>query len=91
MKLHEKLKSLSLVQGHKVSLIGRSKNQKLVIGEDFVLEEMEVCGQTFTYKQVCFLGAISRTSSLGRNAKCRHLGELLSSWPLCCLIFCYDI
>ncbi|MCI8209164.1 tRNA (uracil-5-)-methyltransferase [Pseudomonas sp. S25] len=34
-----------------VSLIGRSKGQRLVIGRDYVTEELEVAGRTFSYRQ----------------------------------------
>ncbi len=35
-----------------VSIIGRSRKQKRVIGEDFVTEELQVNNQTFRYQQV---------------------------------------
>nr|GFD53824.1 tRNA (uracil-5-)-methyltransferase [Tanacetum cinerariifolium] len=35
----------------KVSVIGRSKGQRLVIGRDYVTEELEVAGRTFRYRQ----------------------------------------
>ena len=34
-----------------VSLIGRSKGQRLVIGRDYVTEELDVAGRTFSYRQ----------------------------------------
>lgn len=34
-----------------VSVIGRSKGQRLVIGRDYVTEELEVAGRTFSYRQ----------------------------------------
>lgn len=39
-----------------LSLIGRSKKQKIVLGDDFVLEKFHVDGAEYTYKQVegCF-------------------------------------
>lgn len=35
----------------KVSVIGRSKGQRLVIGRDYVTEQLEVAGRTFSYRQ----------------------------------------
>jgi tRNA (uracil-5-)-methyltransferase len=34
-----------------VSLIGRSKGQRLVLGRDYVTEELDVAGRTFSYRQ----------------------------------------
>ncbi|MGL4317955.1 MAG: tRNA (uridine(54)-C5)-methyltransferase TrmA [Pseudomonas sp.] len=34
-----------------VSLVGRSRGQRLVIGRDYVQEEMQVAGRTFSYRQ----------------------------------------
>ncbi len=34
-----------------VSLVGRSRGQRLVIGRDYVQEEMQVAGRTFRYRQ----------------------------------------
>src|SRR3989338_6297499 len=34
-----------------VSLIGRSRGQRLVIGKDHVVEELQVAGRTFSYRQ----------------------------------------
>ena len=34
-----------------VSLVGRSRGQRLVIGRDYVKEELQVAGRTFTYRQ----------------------------------------
>ncbi|SEJ96501.1 tRNA (uridine(54)-C5)-methyltransferase TrmA [Pseudomonas sp. NFR16] len=34
-----------------VSVIGRSKGQRLVVGRDYVTEELEVAGRTFSYRQ----------------------------------------
>lgn len=34
-----------------VSLIGRSKGQRLVIGHDYVTEKLDVAGRTFSYRQ----------------------------------------
>jgi tRNA (uracil-5-)-methyltransferase len=35
----------------KVSVIGRSKGQRLVFGRDYVTEQLEVAGRTFSYRQ----------------------------------------
>jgi tRNA (uracil-5-)-methyltransferase len=35
-----------------VSIIGRSRKQKRVLGDDFVIEKLNVNGQAFTYQQV---------------------------------------
>ncbi len=35
----------------KVSVIGRSKGQRLVIGRDYVTEQLDVAGRTFSYRQ----------------------------------------
>lgn len=35
-----------------VSIIGRSRNQKLVIGQDFVTEELAVLGETLRFKHI---------------------------------------
>jgi len=35
----------------KVSVIGRSKGQRLVIGLDYVTEQLDVAGRTFSYRQ----------------------------------------
>lgn len=51
-KLREQLRSrLQMAEGT-VSLIGRSKNKKFVLGADYVTEEMEVDGRRLFYKQV---------------------------------------
>ncbi|TWH71360.1 tRNA (uracil-5-)-methyltransferase [Azomonas agilis] len=34
-----------------VSLVGRSKGQRLVIGQDFVTEELSIAGQSYSYRQ----------------------------------------
>lgn len=51
-KLREALNSAVSAANRPVSLIGRSKNQKLVLGEDFVVERMQVDQRSFVYKQV---------------------------------------
>lgn len=35
-----------------IKLIGRSRGQKLVLSDDFVIEQLQVDGQTFHYKQI---------------------------------------
>lgn len=40
-----------LAQALGVSLIGRSRGQRLVIGRDYVTEALTVAGRTFTYRQ----------------------------------------
>lgn len=54
-KLREQLKSRLQAAERTVSLIGRSKNKKFVLGSDFVTEEMEVDGRRLLYKQVGIL------------------------------------
>ncbi len=39
-------------QGHPVSIIGRARKQKIVIGKDSVTEQLTVHGRTLTYQQV---------------------------------------
>ena len=34
-----------------IGIIGRSKGQKIVLGQDFVTEKLTVCGETFSYRQ----------------------------------------
>jgi len=51
-KLQERLNKLPHAEGSTVGIIGRSKNQKVVLDRDFVLEKMDVDGKTFHYKQV---------------------------------------
>ena len=53
-KLQEELSQLR--PGPSVGVIGRSKNQKLVLGRDFLIEQMPVNGRQLLYKQVseCF-------------------------------------
>ncbi len=41
----------ALAQALDVSLIGRSKGQKLVIGHDYVTEKLDVASRTFSYRQ----------------------------------------
>ena len=38
--------------GPSIGIIGRSKNQKLVLGRDFLIEQMPVNGRQLLYKQV---------------------------------------
>jgi tRNA (uracil-5-)-methyltransferase len=46
-----KLEAEQLAADLGVSVIGRSKGQRLVIGRDYVTEELEVAGRTFSYRQ----------------------------------------
>jgi tRNA (uracil-5-)-methyltransferase len=46
-----KLEAEQLAADLKVSVIGRSKGQRLVIGRDYVTEELDVAGRTFSYRQ----------------------------------------
>ncbi|WP_062389979.1 tRNA (uridine(54)-C5)-methyltransferase TrmA [Pseudomonas abietaniphila] len=46
-----KLEAEQLAADLNVSVIGRSKGQRLVIGRDYVTEELEVAGRTFSYRQ----------------------------------------
>jgi len=46
------IKAKQLSEKLKVSIIGRSRKQKRVIGEDFVTEALQVNNQTFRYQQV---------------------------------------
>ncbi|HEY0287022.1 MAG TPA: tRNA (uridine(54)-C5)-methyltransferase TrmA [Pseudomonas sp.] len=46
-----KLEAEQLAADLNVSVIGRSKGQRLVIGRDYVTETLEVAGRTFTYRQ----------------------------------------
>lgn len=41
-----------LADALKVSVIGRSRGQKVVIGQDFVMESLEVAGRTYRFKQI---------------------------------------
>ena len=59
-KLQERLGKLPGVTGSSVGIIGRSKNQKIILDRDFVLERLEVDGKTFLYKQVCSVSLVSR-------------------------------
>lgn len=34
-----------------IAVVGRSKGQKIVLGQDFVTEKLDVCGQEFVYRQ----------------------------------------
>lgn len=42
----------TIAQTLEVNLIGRSRKQKLVIGNDYVIEKMRVAGKSFDYQQV---------------------------------------
>jgi tRNA (uracil-5-)-methyltransferase len=46
-----KLEAEQLAADLKVSVIGRSKGQRLVIGRDYVTEALDVAGRTFSYRQ----------------------------------------
>lgn len=46
-----KLEAEQLAADLNVSVIGRSKGQRLVIGRDYVTEELEVAGRIFSYRQ----------------------------------------
>lgn len=41
-----------LQQTYKIDFIGRARKQKIVLGDDFVTEQLTVNGQTYTYQQV---------------------------------------
>lgn len=43
---------LHLAQHCKVSLIGRARKQKIILGVDAVVEKLEVAGQTYLFEQV---------------------------------------
>jgi tRNA (uracil-5-)-methyltransferase len=45
------LEAEQLAADLKVSVIGRSKGQRLVIGRDYVTEQLDVAGRTFSYRQ----------------------------------------
>lgn len=51
LKLQADLSALR--SGPAVALVGRSKNQKIVLDRDYLIEQMPVSGKTFSYKQVC--------------------------------------
>ncbi|MFH7457088.1 tRNA (uridine(54)-C5)-methyltransferase TrmA, partial [Pseudomonas syringae pv. tagetis] len=53
------------------SLIGRSKGQKLVIGQDYVIEKLDVAGRTFRYRQP--EGAFSQPNG--------NLNGKMLNWP----------
>jgi tRNA (uracil-5-)-methyltransferase len=50
-KASSKAEAEQLAQRLGVSLVGRSRGQRLVIGRDYVEEEMTVAGRTFRYRQ----------------------------------------
>ena len=45
-------KAQSLAKQLDISVIGRSRKQKLVIGRDYVIEKLLVCGREFAYKHI---------------------------------------
>lgn len=47
-----KIKTKWLSEALSVNIIGRSKKQKIVIGNDYVIERLEVGGREFVYKHV---------------------------------------
>ena len=42
----------ALQEKHRIGIIGRARKQKLVLDKDHVVEQLNVCGKTFTYTQV---------------------------------------
>lgn len=52
-----------------IHIIGRSRGEKTVIGQDFVTEHFTVCGETFRYRQ--YEGSFTQPNA----AVCRHMLE----------------
>ncbi|WP_439136111.1 tRNA (uridine(54)-C5)-methyltransferase TrmA, partial [Pseudomaricurvus sp.] len=65
-------KAKTLAEQLKVHIIGRSRKQKLVIGQDYVVETLEVNGKQYQYQQV-------ETGFTQPNAK---VCESMLSWAL---------
>lgn len=75
-QLQSKLQKLR--PGVAIGIIGRSKNQKLVLDRDFLIERMPVGNKSFQYKQV------SRTACLPHLCLCRSpaYDSMTASLPL---------
>lgn len=63
------LEAKRLAEKLNIKIMGRSRGQKVIIGEDFVVEKLQVHGRTFLYKQI-------ESSFTQPNAKvCQHMLE----------------
>ncbi len=56
-----------------IGVIGRSKNQKLVLDRDFLIERMAVGNKNFLYKQVSCLSRIAHPLPTFRSTACCNL------------------